>query len=418
MAKHVKKINKCRICKSNTLSTFLPLGDIPLPNGFLTEEDVHKKEAYYPLTTGICTTCGLAQLMETVDPEVMFRNYVYIPSTSKTRMKNFESIAQDANQLANLSSDSLIIDIGSNDGSLLSFFKGYGMKVLGIDPAINLAKIAELKGIETVNDYITPELAKKIRKTRGPAQIITATNVVAHIDDLHGLLKSIEILLADDGIFICEFPYFLDLIENNQFDTIYHEHLSYFAIKPLINLIAQTQLEFLDIRRTEIDGGSLRVFLQKRQSDSDGKLPPKVKRLLEKEKSAGLDDVKTLKLFAKRVKELRIDLKKTLTDLKAKKKTIAAYGAAAKGNILLNYCNITHKLIDFAVDSTPYKQGLYMPGTHIRIYPESEIMNRKPDYILILAWNFAREIMEKERKYTSMGGKFIIPVPKVTIIGQ
>ena len=409
----VKKLTQCRICGNRKLTRFLPLGKIPLPNGFLKPVDLKKDEPKYPLNVGICASCGLVQLMQIVNPEVMFRNYVYIPSTSKTRMNNFAQIASSARERFTVDQNSLVIDIGSNDGSLLSYFKGYGIKVLGIDPATNLAKIAELKGIDTINDFVSVDLAKKIRRNQGPAKMITATNVVAHINDLHDLFRAVEVMLANDGVFICEFPYLRDLIENNQFDTIYHEHLSYFSIKPLQVLITQVGLEFLDIERTPIDGGSLRVYLRKKQKISPD--IPKIKNLIKEEEEIGLYSPQTLHAFASRVRKLRTKLRAKLKSIKSRNKTIAAYGAAAKGNILLNYCKIGTSLIDFAVDSTPYKQGLYMPGSHIRIFPEAEIMKRMPDYTLVLAWNFAKEIIDKEKKYVVRGGKFIIPVPEVTI---
>ena len=411
-----KKLVHCRICKGKRLFTFLNLGTIPLPNGFLKLEDLKKKENKYPLNTAYCMDCGLVQLAETVNPEAMFKNYVYIPSSSKTRMSNFADIAFTIRNRFHISTESLVIDIGSNDGSLLSYFRGYGIKTLGIDPATNLAKIAQLKGIETINDYISQKLAKKIRSAKGTAKIITATNVVAHIQDLHDLFNSIKILLSDNGAFICEFPYLMDLIEKNQFDTIYHEHLSYFSVKPLLNLLSQVNLHLIDIERTSIDGGSLRVYIGKKENQNNNTINDKIKDMIAAEEKFGLGNLTVLKLFAKRIKRLRRELKMTLQKLKNNGKTIAAYGAAAKGNILLNYCSINNTLIDFAVDSTPYKQGLYTPGSHIRIYPEVEISKRKPDYILLLAWNFAKEIMDKEKNYITQGGKFIIPVPSVSIV--
>ncbi len=408
-----KKVKACRICGNPNLKLFLTLGNIPLPNGFLTKNQLSKPEKYFPLNACLCEKCGLVQLQEIVNPNEMFKNYVYIPSTSKTRMNNFSEIAEYANKNFKLNHNSLVIDIGSNDGSLLSYFKGYGIKTLGIDPAVNLAKIAELKGITTINNYITPVLAKKIYKKYGQANVITATNVVAHIDNLYDLFKSVEILLGVNGVFICEFPYLLDLIKNNQFDTIYHEHLSYFSIKPLIKLTSRVNLELFDVFRSNIDGGSLRVVFKKKNIKLE--INAKIKKLLDNENNYGLYNFSTYQKFAKRVKHVSDNLQKTLKKIKKQGKTIAGYGAAAKGNILLNYCHINDKLIDYIVDSTPYKQGLFTPGTHIPIFPEAEIMKTKPDYILILAWNFAFEIMDKEKKYKVQGGKFIIPVPKVTI---
>ncbi|KKP59982.1 MAG: C-methyltransferase [Candidatus Gottesmanbacteria bacterium GW2011_GWA1_34_13] len=410
----IKKITKCRICNSRKITKFFAFGSIPLPNGFLTKEQLKKSEKFYPLTAGYCNICGLVQLTEIVNPEEMFKNYVYIPSSSKTRMNNFETIALQAQKKFKLKSNSLIIDIGSNDGSMLSYFKGLGYRTLGIDPAENLAKIAVLKGIETINDYISIKLSKKIKSKYGSADIITATNVVAHISDLPDLLLSVEQLLSDNGVFICEFPYLLDLIRKNQFDTIYHEHLSYFSIKPLIYLIKRSNLKLIDVQRTSIDGGSLRIFLAKKSSVY--KINNQINKLFQQEIKVGLYDAKTYIKFAKNVKQLCKLLKKTLKKLKIQGKTIAGYGAAAKGNILLNYSKIDNKLIDFIVDSTSYKQGLYTPGTHIPIYPEIEIINRQPDYVLILAWNFVKEIINKQVKYSKNGGKFIIPVPKIKII--
>lgn len=226
-------------------------------------------------------------------------------------------------------------------------------------------------------------------------------------------MLAVEILLDNDGLFICEFPYLLDLIQNNQFDTVYHEHLSYFSIKPVLKLLEQINLHLVNIIRTTIDGGSLRIFLGKQNYSG---LTNKIQKMVQVENNYDLYNIRTLKEFARRVNKIRINLRKKLYEIKRSGKTIAAYGAAAKGNILLNYCNINSKLIDFVVDSTPYKQGLYTPGTHIPILPESAILERKPDYTLILAWNFTSEIIEKESKYRKAGGKFIVPVPKVMII--
>ncbi len=410
----IKRIKQCRICKSLDIQRFLPLGNIPLPNGFLSKKDIVKPDPKYPLNAGLCNNCGLVQLMEVVSPEEMFKNYVYIPSSSKTRMNNFENIAREAIDMYHLKPPSLIIDIGSNDGSLLSYFKALSYNTLGIDPATNLAKIAELNGIRTINNYISVPLAKKIRKIHGPAKIVTATNVVAHINDLDDLLEAVALLLDQEGVFICEFPYLLDLIEKNQFDTIYHEHLSYFSIKPLLRLLNNSKLKLIQVKRTSIDGGSLRVYISKKTSTHP--ISKDIIKMLNNEIKNGLYNKNTYIDFSDRVRKLCQKLKKTIKIIKKKGKTIAGYGAAAKGNILLNYSGIDHTLIDFIVDSTPYKQGLYTPGTHIPIMPETEIVKQKPDYVLILAWNFVKEIMNKQTKYHKSGGKFIIPVPAVTIV--
>jgi len=411
----VKRLNHCRICGGTDLTEFLSLGSIPLPNGFLHKEDLGKDEPYFPLTVGFCSNCYLVQLLETVSPEMMFRNYVYIPSASQTRMDNFSQIAAQAKEMVALNEKSLVIDIGSNDGSLLSYFKGYGIRTLGIDPAVNLAKIAELKGIETINTYISPTVAKKIVKEFGHAQVITATNVVAHIDNLHELFSAVEIMISKTGVFISEFPYLGDLLEKKLFDTIYHEHLSYFSIHPLLKLIKQHGLKIVDLKRTPIDGGALRLSISPTASPYPEAITS-IESLLRLEKKWKLDQLKTYVIFSNEVLDLKQNIQQALSRLKKQKYSIAGYGASARGNILLSFCGLGKETLDFIVDSTPYKQGLVTPGHHIPIYPEDALITTQPDYTLILAWNFVNEITQKQSEYSRRGGKFIIPVPKVEIV--
>lgn len=355
------------------------------------------------------------QLIDVVDPKVMFKNYVYIPSASKTRITNFQGIVDELIKLYPPGPKSLAVDIGSNDGSLLVEFKKLGVTTLGIDPAENLSKIAVLKGIQTVNDYFSKALARKLIKSNGKAQFITATNVVAHIDNLHDFFAGIELLLQKEGVFLCEFPYVVDLLQKNLFDTIYQEHLSYFSVKPLVMVLQEHGLKICGIRRTAIDGGALRLLISK-NSSSRQESTMAIADLLNLEKNLGLDQIKNYKKFGTKIKKLKKEISQTLSKLKKKGKTVVGYGASARGNILMNYCHIGRKELDFIVDSTPYKQGLYTPGTKIQILPEEEIIKRRPEYVLILAWNFAEEIMTKQKKYKNMGGKFIIPVPYVQII--
>ena len=408
------KIKHCRICGSDKLHPFLNLGSIPLPNGFLKSNQLKAEEPKYPLEVGVCLHCSLMQLMDLVNPEVMFHNYVYIPSGSKTRLKNFQQIANEMISQSSPGKGSLAVDIGSNDGSLLLEFKRQGIKTLGVDPAKNLAKIAELKGIETLNDYFNLKTARKIRQKYGSAHYITATNVVAHIGDLHQLFSAISHLLDDQGLFVCEFPYVVDLLEKKLFDTIYQEHLSYFSVQAFIYLIKKHDLKIIKVRRTPIDGGALRFMLAK-QSSHHSEDKASIKKLVELENKLKLDQFITYQKFADQVQQLRRDIQFAFKKLKHQNKSIAGYGASARGNILLNYCGINHKDIDFIVDSTLYKQGLYTPGHHIPIYPEEKLLEKMPDYTLILAWNFAEEIMKKQKKYRQQGGKFIIPVPEVKI---
>lgn len=406
-------LKKCRICHNKQLYPFLSLGTMPIPNGFVLKEDLKNEEPYYPLGVCVCKTCWLVQLTHVIPPEIMFKNYLYIPSTSTTMLQHFKTLANDAIQRFSLKPDDLVIDIGSNDGTLLGYFKEQEIKVLGIDPATNLAMVSRLKGIETIDDFFTKKLSEKIVKEKGHAKIITATNVVAHINDLDDLLEGVKTLLDKNGIFICEFPYLLDLLSKNEFDTIYHEHLSYFSILPLIQLIKNHEMVITDIKKNAIHGGSIIVYIVKKESKY--KQEKIVKEFLTEEKLRKLDTTGPYKDFGRRVKVIRRDLVNYLKRLQKQGKRIVGYGASAKGNVLLNYCDIGPGLLDYIVDSISYKQGRFTPGTHIPIYPESRLEKDTPDFALLLAWNFADEILRKQIRYREKGGQFIITIPYLRI---
>ena len=416
MKKNYYTIKNCRICGSQNLFDFLDLGVTPLPNEFIRKEDLNKKEAKFPLRVTYCTNCSLVQLKDVVDPEIMFRNYLYIPSSSQTRLAHFKQIAEDTKKRFNLTSTSLVVDIGSNDGSLLNCYKNLEINVVGIDPAENLVKVAKLNGIPTILGYIDKNSVRSVNKIYGKADITLATNVIAHINNLSSLMDSVDQLLKEDGVFIMQFPYLMDLIDKNQFDTLYHEHLSYFCLKPLMYLEKKSKLEIFDIERNDLDGGSIRIFWKKKRSKKYKVEKTKLVKLLEQEELFGLYNKSTYKNFSVRISKLKKELVIYLAKLKNKKKHIVGYGAAAKGNILLNYFNIGVRILDYIVDSTPYKQGLYSPGTHIPIHEESRIYDTKPDYLLLLAWNFKDEILSKNKAFKRLGGHFIIPNPKIEII--
>ena len=408
------KVRKCRICKSTKLYNFLSLGSMPIPNGFLTKEELSHDEPYYPLGAFVCESCWLVQLTHVIPPEIMFKNYLYIPSTSTTMLQHFRSFATDVVNKYKLEKDDLVIDIGSNDGTLLGFFKDEEISVLGVDPATNLAQVARLKGIDTIDDFFSPKLASQIVKQKGKAKIITATNVIAHIDDLHSVCEGVNVLLDDEGIFITEYPYLMDLLDNNEFDTIYHEHLSYFSIRPLIELFKKHNMRIIDIYRSSmIHGGSIRVFAAK--NTSLHKQKPIVDEYVANETLKKMDRRSTYDDFARRVRSIKRDLIAYLKRLKKQNKKIIGYGASAKCNVLLNYCGISTNLLDYIVDSISYKQGRYTPGTHVPIYPENRLMKDMPDYALLTAWNFKEEILRKQLEYREKGGQFIITIPYLRI---
>ena len=409
--KEITRIQKCRICQSPDLTTFIHLGPIPIPNGFLVKRELNSHEKSYPLDACFCKNCGLVQLTHITNPKVMFKNYSYIPSTAKTMVNHFRQLSNYTMGLTNLNSNDLVLDIGSNDGNLLSSFKKNGVRILGIDPAKNLAKTANANGIPTVNSYFTQKTAMSILKRYGPAKVICATNVVAHIYDLHDFSEGIKILLAPTGVFITEFPYLLDLLKKTEYDTIYQEHLSYFSINSYSHLMKIHNLNIVDIQKIPIHGGSLRCVV--RINDIKNQ---KIESLIQIESKNGLKDLKTYQKFAKDVETARHNLVSLLLKLRFKNKRIVGYGASAKGNIVTNYCKIGTETIEYIVDSIPYKQGKYTPGMHIPIYKESKIIEDKPDYVLILAWNFQQEIMEKQKEYKRRGGKFIITTPELKII--
>ena len=409
--KEVFRLEICRSCGSRDLLLFLQLGPTPVPNGFLKAHQRHKAEKFYPLDVCFCKDCGLVQLAHVVSPKVMFKNYVYIPSTSETMRNHFAGLAVNVLKKTNVEGD-LVVDIGSNDGTLLKSFQSHNMKTLGIDPAENLAKKANQEGIKTVCALFTKKLAKKIKKRYGEARFITATNVVAHVHDLHDFLEGIKILLSDKGLFIAEFPYLIDLIERVEFDTIYQVHLSYFSITPLEKLLKRHSLYLTDVQRLHVHGGSVRVFISKKATLPSGR----VKKLLQLEKKKDILNPQTYLKFRRKVDKIRHELVQLLWGLRLENKRIVGYGASAKGNIILNYCRIGPETLDYIVDSIPYKQGKYTPGMHIPIFSESKLIKDQPDYTLVLAWNFADEIIKKQAEYRKRGGKFILAIPKLTIV--
>lgn len=404
------KRSQCRICASPDLEAVLDLGEQPLANAFLARAELGQPSPGYPLEFCRCANCGHAQLSVTVAPEVLFRNYPYLSGTSETIAAHFAAYARDLAERF-LPQPACVVEIGSNDGTLLRAFDQRTTRVLGIEPARNVVAIARTRGIETVDEFFDERLARALASSFGRADAIIANNVVPHIDDLAGLVRGVEALLAPTGVFVAEFPYVIDLLEQVEYDTIYHEHLSYFSVRAAMRLFAQVGLGLFDVRHVEVHGGSLRVFVGRDR-------PPQasVARLLRLEEEFGLHSSASFRAFAAKARQQRDALRALLADLKAAGERIAGYGAAAKGNTLLNFCGIDASVLEYIVDLNPLKQGLYTPGSHIPVREPQALLADRPEYTLLLAWNFADEILRQQEEYRRLGGRFIIPIPLPSVV--
>lgn len=400
---------KCRICNYNKLINFLDLGEVPLADLFLKNPRI--KENKFPLTVKVCPKCFLVQLVNEVDSKLLFsQDYGFYTGGSPASLKYFEDYANSVMTKFPKETKKLIVEIASNDGTLLKPFIKKGYKVLGIDPAKNVAEEANAQNIPTIIDFFNKKTAKVIASNHGKAGIIMANNVIAHVEDLFNFMTGVNALLDEKGVFIFECQYFPYLLFNNQFDNVYHEHRSFFSLTPLIKLLNSFNMEIFDIEEHDTQGGSIRVFVCFK---SKRKIMTKVKESLNNEIKMGITTLHTYLGFQARVNYIKIKLNQILKELKAQDKIVAGYGASAKSSTLLNYCNIGTNFLDYIVDKTPYKYGLYSPGMHIPIISsetEKERIN-KPDYYLLLVWNYADKIIEREKEFINNGGKFIIPIP-------
>jgi SAM-dependent methyltransferase len=405
-------ITACRACDGTKLTTVLSLGTTPLANSLVEPARRGEPEPRFPLDLVLCESCALLQITETVPPEVMFRDYRYFSSFSDTMLKHAKAIADRLVKERKLGPSSLAAEIASNDGYLLKNYVGHGVPVLGIEPARNVAAVAEENGVRTVVEFFGKELGAELASKGTRADVIHANNVMAHVPDIRGVLAGAHSLLKDDGVFVIETPYVKPMLDHCEFDTIYHEHLFYWSLKALDAVARREGLEIVDVEPLAIHGGSVRVFLQRQ-----GVTPPSmaVISLLAEEGTWGVTRPDRYVAFAKRVGALKEELVALLRMLKAEGKTIAAYGAAAKGSTLLNHFGIGADLIDFVADRSTHKQGRFMPGVGIPIVAPEELLKRRPDYCVLLTWNFADEILAQQRAYSEAGGKFIVPVPNVVI---
>jgi SAM-dependent methyltransferase len=403
----------CRICDGKSLVLVMSFGETPLANAFLRKDQLSEHEHRFPLELFMCKDCGHLQLLDVVDPEILFGNYVYVSSTSPSFVEHFRLYAEDMIGRYGLKPNSLVVEIGSNDGILLRHFKNSGMKVLGVDPAKNIAEKATASGIETLPAFFTVETAKKIRQERGQASLVAANNVFAHADDLHGILEGVKEVLASDGVFVFEVSYLLDVYEKTLFDMTYHEHVCYHSVIPLQILFQRHGMELIETIRVPTHGGSLRGIAQLK----NGPHPERssVEELVQKEQALKLDKPETFIQFAKNIDSLKAELRDLLNKLKREGKRIAGFGAPAKLTTLMHYFEIGADLIEFVVDDSPLKQNLFTPGYHIPVVPAAHMYQSKPDYVLILAWNFADNIIKAHKAFHDQGGRFIVPLPKLEI---
>lgn len=410
-----KEVKACRICGGSDMVPYLDLGQMPLVNSYLTSKDDIPSELKFPLVILFCRTCALSQLSLVISPEVLFRDYDYHSSVSKTFQAHCASLADATKKLHELSKDDLVVEIASNDGCLLSEFKKLDLRVRGVEPARNLARISESRGLPTIAEFWAQPVADEIKKLDGLASVVVCTNVLAHVDDLNGFLSAVRSLLKPGGTFIFEVPYMLHFMERRAFDTTYHEHLSYFLLKPLETALRMNDLKLVDAELFEIHGGSVRVTAQP-ASSARWEARERVKTLLEHEKSCGLLSEGVYLDFQSQVQNMREELRLFVIGAKSNGHTIAAYGASAKGNVLLNYCRLDHTLIDYVVDDTPAKQNKLYPGVHIPIVPRSTLAARPPKYLLLLAWNFAQELMANTRSFSQAGGRYLVPIPSLQVV--
>jgi SAM-dependent methyltransferase len=401
----------CRSCNADGLELVLSLGRTPLANALLRTEQLSEPEPTFPLDLAFCPACTLVQITETVPPEQLFSHYLYLSSYSDTMLRHSEELAQELAKARGLDGSSLVVEVASNDGYLLQFYKRAGIPVLGIEPAANVAQVAEERGIPTLVRFFGQDLGRELRDEGRRADVIHANNVLAHVADLNGFVAGLALALKDDGVAVIEVPHVKPMIERLEFDTIYHEHLCYYSLSSLQPLFERNGLKVVDVREIPMHGGSLQVY-----AALSGEPSERVCRLMEEEKVAGVEARGFYRDFGDKVLRLREDLRAMLRDLKSANSRIAAYGASAKGSTLLNYCGIGRETLDFVADRSTVKQGLHTPGTHLPIVPPEALLEERPDHVLLLTWNFADEILGQQAAYRQQGGRFIIPVPEPTVV--
>lgn len=406
----------CRFCYSKSIHQVLSLGNMPLAGGFLKTEKEFKNEKLFPLKLYFCSDCYLVQTDLVINKKILFQNYYYSSSAIRTLNDHFKAFAKTIK--TKFPKKKFIVEIGSNDGVFLNILKKSGFKVLGVDPAENFVKLLLKKGLNSINDYFSEKVAKKIVEKYKHADIIVSSNTLAHIEDMHDVVKGIRLLLKDDGILIFENHYLGNLLKENQYDMVYHEHQYYHSLLVLDNFFKSHQMEIFNVEKNPIHSGSIRVYVQK-DKYGHNKISRNVKKLLAEEKKMKLNSLTTYKRFEDNIQKNKDNLLKLLIKLKKANKKIIGYGASGRGTILSNYCGLDNKILDYVIDDSKLKQELFTPGNHLKIKSSKILFGKnKPDYVILFAWSFFKEIIYKNKEYIKSGGKFILPLPKIKIISK
>lgn len=414
MSKPLHRRTRCRLCDSPNLELAVPIKASPVADAYITADRLGQPQPLYPLDLYLCDTCGHLQNLDIVDPEDLFRDYLFTTSSSRGLADHFQAYAQDAIQRLGLPKSSLVVEIGSNDGTLLKFFKSLGMRVLGVDPAREIAQAATAEGVETIPDFFRSELAEKICLERGKASLICANNVFAHADDLADIVRGVHDLLADDGVFVFEVSYLVDIVDKFLFDTVYHEHVSYHSIGPLAKFFDRLDMQLFDVQHIPTKGGSIRGFAQLRHS---GKRTPQpvVRDLTVREEARGFNQLPIYRDYAQQIARRRLALNEFLDRETLTGGLIAGYGASTTTTTLMWDFDLTRKLA-FIADDNPKKYGCYCPGCHIPVVPSDELYVRRPDVVVVLAWQYAAPILKRHERFMREGGRFAIPLPELRIV--
>ncbi|KQX56322.1 MULTISPECIES: class I SAM-dependent methyltransferase [unclassified Streptomyces] len=413
-AQNVRPVTSCRVCGGSDWQDVVDLGEVPLANAFLEPAASYEDEPAYPLGVISCRSCRLMSVTHVVDPEVMYRTYSYVTSDSETITRHMEFVATTCRERAGFAAGDLVVELGSNTGQQLEAFARQGCRVLGVDPARNLAAVADARGIPTLPEFFTEATASAVRRSHGPARLVLGRHVFAHIDDLAGVLAGVRALLAPDGVFAVEVPYAVDLLEKYAFDTIYHEHLSYFLVRTLDTLFTRHGLSLFDVERLPVHGGSLLVLVGR--TEARRPVTDAVGALRAAEERAGLGSDAAYREFARGVRNVREELPALVRSLIAEGERIAGYGASAKGTTILNVCGLGADEVAYCTDTTTLKQGKVLPGTHIPVRSPGDARSDPPDVYLMLAWNYADEILRKEADFLRAGGRFVLPFPKPAVV--